>query len=129
MTLTIAGLASALRPDDAELRVNETKTVVWIAGIRGHVRSDLTMHLAMSRLSPAAKEAAADLFEAGCIDSHASGVPFVARLPADAAERVLMRTALGLRPKETLSRPQKVGLDTTNLKGRMPPTSKPSSMA
>jgi hypothetical protein len=82
------------------LRLGDNDKVCAIAGPIGCVRSDLSLHLRMAALSPQAKEAACDLFDARLIDADAGGQPFIVRLPANAYERRMLRVALGLRTRK-----------------------------
>ncbi len=98
--LSIANLATALGPREEETRVLGSR-VIGIAGPFGFVRGDLGLLLSLERMSADARLAAADLYDAGAIDAHPDGKPFIARMPANAVELKLLRRALGLKPRRS----------------------------
>jgi hypothetical protein len=81
-------------------RVGENDRVIGIAGIVGHVRQDLSVHLSLARLSAPAKAAAVALYDCGVFGSTSTEQLYVARLPT-ASEAALIR-----EPSASLSRPR-----------------------
>jgi hypothetical protein len=93
--MNLKELVSALRPLETEQRILD-RDVIAVAGVIGHIAGDLSVSLALSRLTAPGRTAAVDLLDSGCFSADERGALSITRLPANAVERRMLREALGL---------------------------------